>query len=91
MSRGHTNNPFTSFTPSNRIVTVDRSNFRVRTRCARDERHRQVVDMMGNASDASYSNGTLMLNLTESPVYVVSANAPVATANATAPAGYVAM
>jgi hypothetical protein len=51
----------------------------------------KVVDMMGNASSANYSNGTLTLNLTESPVYVVSNNASVAKANATVPVGYVGM
>ncbi|WP_236071135.1 glycoside hydrolase family protein [Paraburkholderia domus] len=49
----------------------------------------KVVDMMGNATSASYSNGTLTLNLTESPVYVVSNNASVAKANAMVPVGYV--
>ncbi|WP_429299335.1 hypothetical protein [Paraburkholderia sp. GAS199] len=51
----------------------------------------KVVDLMGNASTMNYSNGTLTLNLTESPVYVVSTNASVAKANATAPVGYVGM
>ena len=51
----------------------------------------KVVDMMGNATSVSYSNGTLTLNLTESPVYVVSNNASVAKANATVPVGYVGM
>jgi hypothetical protein len=51
----------------------------------------QVIDMMGNATSANYSNGTLTLNLTESPVYVVSNNASVASANATVPVGYVGM
>jgi hypothetical protein len=51
----------------------------------------KVVDMMGNASSANYSNGTLTLNLAESPVYVVSNNASVAKANATVPVGYVGM
>jgi hypothetical protein len=50
-----------------------------------------VVDMMGNVTSANYSNGTLTLNLTESPVYVVSNNASVAKANATVPVGYVGM
>ncbi|WP_246278954.1 hypothetical protein [Paraburkholderia ultramafica] len=50
-----------------------------------------VVDMMGNATSANYSNGTLTLNLTESPVYVVSNNASVAKANATVPVGYFGM
>ena len=49
----------------------------------------KVVDMMGNATSANYSNGVLTLNLTESPVYVVSNNASVAKANATVPVGYV--
>lgn len=48
----------------------------------------KVIDMMGNASSANYSNGSLTLNLTESPVYVVSNNASVAKANATVPVGY---
>jgi len=51
----------------------------------------KVVDMMGNATNAKYSNGVLTLNLTESPVYVVSNNASVAKANATTPVGYVGM
>ncbi|MEZ0602691.1 hypothetical protein ACAX43_11160 [Paraburkholderia sp. IW21] len=51
----------------------------------------KVLDMMGNATSANYSNGTLTLNLTESPVYVVSNNASVARANATVPVGYVGM
>jgi hypothetical protein len=46
---------------------------------------------MGNASSAKYSNGTLTLNATESPVYVVSNDASVAKANATVPVGYVGM
>lgn len=48
----------------------------------------KVIDMMGNASSANYSNGTLTLNVTESPVYVVSNNASVAKANTTVPVGY---
>ncbi|MFM0152588.1 hypothetical protein PQR05_18585 [Paraburkholderia sediminicola] len=48
----------------------------------------KVIDMMGNASSANYTNGTLTLNLTESPVYVVSNNASVAKGNATVPVGY---
>ena len=51
----------------------------------------KVIDMMGNATSANYSNGMLTLNLTESPVYVVSNNASVAKANATVPVGYVGM
>ncbi len=48
-----------------------------------------VLDVMGNPSTMNYANGTLALNLTESPVYVVSANASVASANSTLPVGYV--
>lgn len=51
----------------------------------------KVIDMMGNATSAAYSNGTLTLNLTESPMYVVSNNASVAQSNATTPVGYVGM
>ncbi|MFM0737821.1 hypothetical protein PQQ51_11315 [Paraburkholderia xenovorans] len=51
----------------------------------------KVIDMMGNASTINYSNGTLALNLTESPVYVVSNNASLAKGNATTPVGYVGM
>jgi hypothetical protein len=46
-----------------------------------------VLDEMGNPSTLNYSNGTL--SLTESPVYVISHNASVASANSTLPAGYV--
>jgi hypothetical protein len=46
--------------------------------------------MMGNPLTMNYTNGTLALNLTESPVYVVSNNATVAKANVTTPTGYVA-
>ena len=49
----------------------------------------KVIDMMGNPLSTSYSNGTLSLNLTEAPVYVVSNNATVARANVTTPTGYV--
>lgn len=49
-----------------------------------------VLDMMGNPSTLSYSNGLVMLALTEAPIYVISANAAVAKANVTTPAGYVA-
>jgi hypothetical protein len=49
-----------------------------------------VLDMMGNPSPLSYSNGLAMLTLTEAPIYVISANAAVAKANVTTPAGYVA-
>jgi hypothetical protein len=50
----------------------------------------KVIDMMGNPLTMSYSNGTLNLNLTEAPIYVVSNNASVAKANVTTPVGYVA-
>jgi len=49
-----------------------------------------VFDMMGNPSTQPYRDGLLALNVTESPVYVVSNNVSVAKANATTPAGYVA-
>ena len=48
----------------------------------------QVLDWMGNASSVAYSNGVVSLNLTESPLYVVSKNAGVAHANSTRPVGY---
>lgn len=48
-----------------------------------------VLDEMGNPSTMNYANGTLSLSLTESPVYVISTNASVASANSTLPAGYV--
>ncbi|WGS50559.1 hypothetical protein LFL96_03350 [Paraburkholderia sp. D15] len=51
----------------------------------------KVIDMMGNASTASYSNGVLTIQLTESPVYVVSGNAAVAQSHSTVPVGYVGM
>ncbi|SIO64171.1 hypothetical protein [Paraburkholderia phenazinium] len=50
----------------------------------------KVIDMMGNPLTMNYTNGTLTLNLTEAPVYVVSNNATVAKANVTTPTGYVA-
>ncbi|GLU30559.1 hypothetical protein WKR88_00955 [Trinickia caryophylli] len=49
-----------------------------------------VLDAMGNAASMPYSNGRITLSLTEAPLYVVSANAAVAKANATVPTGYVA-
>ncbi|MBN3767904.1 hypothetical protein [Burkholderia sp. Ac-20365] len=48
-----------------------------------------VLDMMGNPMTLNYSNGTLQLNLTEAPVYVVSKNASVAKNNVNPPPGYV--
>jgi hypothetical protein len=48
----------------------------------------QVLDMMGNPTTVSYTNGTVSLNLSEAPVYVISPNANVAKANATTPVGY---
>jgi hypothetical protein len=50
----------------------------------------KVIDMMGNPLTMNYTNGTLTINLTEAPVYVVSNNATVAKANVTTPTGYVA-
>ncbi|WP_242540425.1 hypothetical protein [Trinickia mobilis] len=47
-----------------------------------------VLDVMGNASTLPYSNGQVALTLTESPIYVVSANASVMQANVTRPVGY---
>jgi hypothetical protein len=49
-----------------------------------------VLDMMGNPSTVNYSNGVVPLALTEAPVYVISANAALAKANVTTPAGYIA-
>ncbi|MEM5316768.1 hypothetical protein [Paraburkholderia sp. JHI869] len=48
-----------------------------------------VLDEMGNSTTKSYTNGKVALSLTESPVYVVSQNATVASANTTLPTGYV--
>lgn len=48
-----------------------------------------VLDMMGNPSTVNYSNGAVTLALTESPIYVISNNAAVASANSTLPTGYV--
>lgn len=47
-----------------------------------------VLDVMGNPSTLAYTNGQVALALTESPVYVVSANASVAKSNSTLPVGY---
>ncbi|WP_144154292.1 hypothetical protein [Paraburkholderia sp. BCC1885] len=49
-----------------------------------------VLDVMGNPSNLSYSNGVAALMLSETPIYVISTNAAVARANVTTPAGYVA-
>jgi hypothetical protein len=49
----------------------------------------QLIDAMGNVSNATYTNGTVTLTLTEMPQYVVSGNASIAKNNATKPAGYV--
>ncbi|MFP3556156.1 hypothetical protein SB861_36395 [Paraburkholderia sp. SIMBA_049] len=49
----------------------------------------KVLDMMGNPMTLNYTNGTLKLNLTEAPVYVVSKNASVAKSNVNPPPGYV--
>ncbi|WP_233217245.1 hypothetical protein [Trinickia dabaoshanensis] len=47
-----------------------------------------VLDMMGNPYTVGYVNGTVKLTLTESPIYVVSKNASVMSAQVTAPVGY---
>jgi hypothetical protein len=47
-----------------------------------------VLDVMGNPSTVAYTNGSVTLNLTESPIYVVSTNATVAKNNVTVPTGY---
>ncbi|WP_374193454.1 hypothetical protein [Trinickia mobilis] len=49
-----------------------------------------VLDAMGNAWTLPYSDGQVTLTLTESPIYVVSANAAAMRAHVTAPAGYAA-
>ncbi|BFG73375.1 hypothetical protein PTKU46_14080 [Paraburkholderia terrae] len=49
----------------------------------------KVLDMMGNPMTLNYTDGTLKLNLTEAPVYVVSKNASVAKSNVNPPPGYV--
>ncbi|MDR5750684.1 MULTISPECIES: hypothetical protein [unclassified Caballeronia] len=49
----------------------------------------QLIDAMGNVSNATYTNGAVTLTLTEMPQYVVSGNASIAKNNATKPAGYV--
>lgn len=47
-----------------------------------------VLDMMGNPTRMSYTNGVVNLTLTETPIYVVSSNASLMRANVTAPVGY---
>lgn len=47
-----------------------------------------VLDVYGNQSTVAYTNGQVTLTLTESPIYVVSTNATVASANVTTPTGY---
>ena len=47
-----------------------------------------VLDMMGNPATVRYVDGIVNLALTESPVYVVSKNASVMTAQVSAPIGY---
>jgi len=49
----------------------------------------KVLDMMGNPITMNYTDGTLKLNLTEAPVYVISSNAGVAKRNVNPPPGYV--
>jgi hypothetical protein len=46
------------------------------------------IDGYGNVSTLPYTNGKVTLTLTEVPQYIVSSNATVAKANATAPVGY---
>lgn len=43
-----------------------------------------VLDVYGNATSVPYNNGQVMVNLTESPIYVVANTAPAVTA----PVGY---
>jgi hypothetical protein len=50
--------------------------------------HVTVIDMMGNPSSVSYTNGVVNLTLTESPIYVVSTNASAFAGKYTAPVGY---
>ena len=47
-----------------------------------------VIDMMGNVSSVAYTNGVVNLTLTESPIYVVLANANAIQGKYTAPVGY---
>ena len=47
-----------------------------------------VFDLMGNPTKVPYTNGIATLTLTESPIYVVSSNAPVIQARVTKPVGY---
>ena len=47
-----------------------------------------VLDMMGNPYTVGYVNGVVHLTLTESPIYVVSKNAPVIAGQVTPPVGY---
>ncbi|CAB3787038.1 hypothetical protein [Paraburkholderia caffeinilytica] len=47
-----------------------------------------VIDMMGNASSASYTNGVANLTLTESPIYIALANTNAIQGKYTAPVGY---
>jgi hypothetical protein len=47
-----------------------------------------VIDMMGNPTSMSYTNGIVNLTLTETPIYVVSSNASVIKSQVTAPVGY---
>lgn len=49
----------------------------------------KVIDMMGNPMTMNYTDGTVKLNLTEAPVYVVSNNASVVKSNVNPPPGYV--
>lgn len=48
----------------------------------------KLIDMMGNVSNGSYTNGRITLSVTEQPTYIVSNNPTVAAAHVTAPVGY---
>lgn len=48
-----------------------------------------VLDMFGNPTTKPYTNGSIVLTLTESPQYVVSANATLTKTLVTVPVGYV--
>jgi len=47
-----------------------------------------VLDVMGNAASMPYSNGRIVLPLSESPIYVVSSNRNAMMSHVTVPAGY---
>lgn len=47
-----------------------------------------VLDMMGNPTVVPYSNGVVVLKLTESPIYVISSNVDTMKIHVTVPVGY---